>query len=475
MRRKLILALVVIVLVAAPISPAVLGWHAEQAYETIGERISADHPELDWQIEEFERGWLTSTASYRLEVEGNLAELLQPGHDGPLILHGRDRIRHGPWVGDRFSAARVDSELRAPEWMRALGQDEVAGEAIINARSHIDTLGNVDSQFHFPDHRVEFTGAAGPDSAETVAVEWRDAGGRGGIEGDLTRILVHVPDLRVTNESGDEVSVSDFEIGDRSRRASDGLWLGRFHVAVAEVAFVGGDTEAPDDARLRDFELRSETDADDDHVSAETRMTYGEFDAGGITFSDADIHTRVEQLARAPMARLAELASELQTDDGGDIEATEAALYEALDDLLRGSPKLTTERMQVETPAGRVTGDLALHFDGDRQFRAAVPISLFEPLAGHLELRLPRELVRRSVYAAMRDDPPADLFTTEMDSRTRQQVDQAINILVATGLIEREEDTLVVRIDKEAGGPALVNDQDIMAMIQALGGLFEQQ
>lgn len=475
MRRKLIMALVVIVLVAVPISPAVLGWHAEQAYESISERISADYPDIDWRVESFERGWLTSSARYRVEIGGNWAETLQPGQDGPLVLHGRDRIRHGPWVGDRFSAARIDSVLRAPEWLQALGQDEIAREPIISARSHIDTLGNVDSRFHFPDHRVDIQDEQSADSAETVTIEWNDAGGHGGIEGDLTRVLVHVPDLRVTNDSGDAVSVRDFEIGDRSRRTSDGLWLGQLHLAVAEVAFVGGGAEAPDDARLRDFELRSETDADDDYATAETRMTFAEFTAGAITFSDADIHTRAEQLARGPMARLSQLANDMQAGVNGDAAANEEALYAAVDDLLRGSPRLASERMQVDTPVGRATADLALRFDGDRDFRSAVPVSLIDPLAGHLELRLPRELIRRSMYAAMSDEPPADLFTTEMDSRARQQVDQAINILVATGLMEREDDTLIIRMDKESGGPALINDQDIMAMIQALGGLFEQQ
>ncbi len=473
MRRKLILAFVVIVLVAAPISPAVLGWHAEQAYESISEQISADYPDVDWQIEDFERGWLTSAARYRIEIEGNWAEALQPGDNGPLILHGSDQIRHGPWVGDRFSAARIDSTLRATEWLQALGQDEIAREPIVNARSHIDTLGNVDSRFHFPDHRVEITGEMLQDGAETVTVEWRDAGGRGGIEGDLTRILVHIPDLRMTNERGDAVSVTDFEAGDRSRRAHDGLWLGRMHIAVDELTFVGGDTEAPEDARIRGLELRSETRADDDYATTDTRLAFAELAAAGITFRDADVDIRAEQLARAPLARLNRMANEVQAGRNGEAEGSTEAMHAALDDLLRGSPRLATERMQVDTPVGLASGDIALRFDGERPFRSAVPVSLIEPLAGHLELRLPRELVQRSMYAAMRDEPPADLFTTEMDSRTRQQADQAINILVATGLIDREDDTLIVRIDKEAGGPALVNDQDIMAMIQALGGLFE--
>jgi|GEM_PF-5871484 len=477
MRRKLITVIVITLLVALPATPAVLGWHTEEIYRDVAARVSDDNPEIDLRIHEYERGWLGARAQYTVDITGPWAELYREhaDTDEPLQMHGRDDIRHGPWLGEGFGAARFDSELRMADALHALGHDEIADNPILVARSHINTRGHVDSRFHIPDYRFAFDAATDDGAPRTLTLEWRDAGGRAGIEGDLSRVLLLAPELTLSDDEGTHVAVRDFELGDRSRRGSDGLWLGRAHMAIAELEVALEEAGEALGMELNGLTIETRSEADDDRAEVTSLFAFDDMSVNGNRFEDGEFRTRIRNLEREPLARLNHLINRAQQEFGQDEidPAYEAEMMEAVDDLLRGSPELQSERIHIGTDEGPITGDLRLGFDGERPFQSELPITLLDPLSGHLELRVPRPLVRDALYAAMQGHLPEGEFGGEMEARLRQQVDQSINILVAMGLLEREGSEIILRVQKETGGPPLVNDQDVMAMFQALSQLFE--
>ncbi len=479
MRRKLILILAVILVVGGASAPALLGWHTEQTYRELVEQLDGSHPDARIALEQYERGWLRSEARYTVEITGPWAEWLEENTDAtaPIRIRGRDRVHHGPWVGDGFGLARVDSRLRMRETLEALDQREIAGRPIIHARSRINTRGELDSQFFFPDHEIDFEAESPDDGLQQMHLAWRDARGEAGVHGDTTKLLLRVAEIDVANDRGDRLALRDVEGGDRSRRGDDGLWLGEGWLSIGAASLELNEADQPAAFHLAELSLRNSNEADAEHISVDSRVRFDALEANGLALHDGALHVRASQLARAPFARLNRALDDAQRELADDSAAgtadAETEIRTALADLLRGSPELRTERLHVGTDDGAITGELEAAFAGDRPFEIDVPVSLIDPTSGHAELRAPRAVVRNALYAAMEQQLPEGSFREEMDERLREQLDQAIGLLVVSGLIGRDGDDLIVRIEKDIGGPPLVNDQDIMALLQALSELLQ--
>lgn len=485
MARKLIPILILLVAVAVPALPFAMGWQTERTYNDLVERVNADNPDVEVRIDDYERGWLSATVRYTVTITGQYHAAFRDitATDQALQLHGRDRIDHGPLARGEPAIARIDSEVRMAQALRALGQDDIADAPVLSARSVIGLDGEIRSRFHVPDHRFEVTttGEDDADDSERFTIEWQGISGNAGIDGDLGRVLVVARQLGVHNDRGDRVMIRDFEAGDRSRRSSEGLWLGEAHLAADEVRFVVADPDQPVDFRMNRFTVDNRMDAEDGHVQVGSTFAFASALANGVELDDAELDLRLEHLPREPLARLQTLMTEMQRElapgEEPDPEIDEQLRGEAASafaDILRGSPRLATDSLRVGTPEGEITGELNAAFDGERDFDLALPVTLLEPLSGQFELRVPRALVGEGLYASMRERLEADEIDEKTEQQLRQQADQTINLFVGMGLLKEEEGRLIIRLDKETGGPPLLNDQNIMQMIQALSGLMEQ-
>lgn len=482
MRRKLIVVLVIGLAVAVPASPAVVGWHTDRMYHDLAAELDSDTDNVGVEIDDYEVGWLESRSRYTIEITGPWADLLreQAGGDGAVRIEGRDQIRHGPWTGAGFGAARIESQWRAPELLRALGQDDIAEETVARARSTIDARGNLDTRFAVRDHAFEFSvDTEDGGEPETVEVDWRDAAGRAGVEPDLRRLLVTLATLRVEGSGGDSVSLERLEMGSRTRPASDGLQLGSGHLAVDALDARFAAAEDSFELGARALSLENAIEADDDTARADSIAAFDELRVQGLALDDGEIHLRASELDREPLARLQSLLDEARATvqdgagEGSEVDELDADIRDAFGEVLRGSPSVRSERIHIGTPDGAIRGDLTAGFDGERPFDAATPVSLIDPIHADFELRIPHGFARRLAYASMEGELPQDDLSEAASSDQRQQIDQALEIIVGLGLIEREGDELILQFDKEAGGPPLINNQDIMAMIEAFSRLTE--
>jgi len=471
MARKLTFAVILVVLVGVPASPAVLGWYTESAYRDAAAQLGAANPDVSVRIEAYERGWLSAEARYTIELGGPYADLRQDltGQSGPIRITGRDRIRHGPVTDLRLRVARADSELRMTEFLRELGQDEIADDTVLAARSTVTPDGRLETRFHLVDHRIELA-----HEGERLALEWQDAGGRAEISAGVPSFLFVVPSLVMETGAGDRLELADLELGDRSHATPDGLRVGNNHVGFARLDIALSNVNAPDTLFIEQFALENEASVDDNMFRLSSLATFDRAVAGDVELREAELSLLLTGLRRAPLARLVDMLNRIQAEEqaasgelGVDRE-TQEELAVIVDELLSTSPELRAESMRVSTGEGLVQGELVARFDGDRAYDSATPITLVDPLNGHLELRLPRSLVTRVMYDSMRGNLPVGEFGAEMENRLRTQVQQTVNLLVGAGLIKSDGDDLIVRVDKEAGSPPMLNNQDIMAMIRFL-------
>lgn len=481
MARKLTAGLVVLALAAVAAAPAVLGWQAERIYTRIVERVNADNPDIDVRMEAYERGWLGATARYSVRIAGPYRDALRDlaASERRLALDGRDRIRHGPWAGGRVAMARIDSELRMAGGPGSSQRTANGGDPVLRARTLIDLAGDVRARFHVADRRIEASAGNPGDDAGHLAIEWRDVSGEAGLVDGVTRLAARAGEMTLEDGRGGRLALTGVELDDHSRPGGDGLRLGRTELAIERLDVRADDPDRPADMRVEGLTAANETGADGDHAEIGSHLAFERARVGGTELSDARIETRLAHLRRRPLARLQALIAEAQRRlEGGDEldarDVPDAEIRAALDELLRGSPRVPSGSVRVHTPDGRVVGDMHLDFDGDRGFDLDRPLTLLGPLSGNLELSLPRALVRRGLHAGMREQLSSGDLGDDMDARLRRQAEQTIDLLVGARLLDEQDGRLVVRLDKEAGGPALLNGQDVMQLIRVVSDLMSR-
>lgn len=481
MARKLIAGSIVLVLAAVVATPAALGWQAERIYARIVERVRADNPDVHIRIDEYQRGWLTARARYTVSITGAYRAAFRgvAGTDQRLELNGRDRISHGAWADGRPAIARIDSEIRMTEALRALGQEAIADDPVLEARSVIDLGGDTHSRFRIPDFRFDAASRNREGETGGITIEWRDVSGEASLVNGTARLGMRVGQVALENDHGARVTITGLELGDDSRHDEQGLRSGRAELSVRRLGVRGDHPEQPLDIQIERLMAANETAVAGEYAEITSLLAFERAVVNGIDLTDARVETRLGHLRREPLGRMQALMAEMQRRRGADDEldsrdVPDAEIDAALADLLRGSPRLESERLQVHTPDGRISGDVRLGFDGERDFDVDIPLTLLDPLSGRVELYVPRELVRRGLYARMREHLPRGEFGAEMDARLRRQVDQTIDLLVGARLLAEDGGRLVLRIAKEAGGQVRVNDRDITQLIQVLGRLMEQ-
>lgn len=101
------------------------------------------------------------------------------------------------------------------------------------------------------------------------------------------------------------------------------------------------------------------------HYDALARYDLGELGLAGRQLRNVQLHLGLRHLARAPLNRLMTLAGDLQDGarrsgaqaQAGTPDLTEAQTRQLQDDLLallRGSPQLTVDRLNVNQPGGDI-------------------------------------------------------------------------------------------------------------------------
>lgn len=481
-RRGALADLAVAALVAVAAVPAALGWQAERTYTRVVERINADHRDLDVRIDAYDRGWLSSRARYTVRLGGRYREALRgiAGADRPLELHGRDRIRHGVWAGGRPAAARIDSAVHTARAPRDPGRDAGAHAPVLGATSVIGLTGDVRTRFRVPDRRIEAGARAPGGGGGRLVVEWHDVSGDAGLADGVGRFTLRVREAVLHDDRGDRLAIAGLELRQRSRRGAGGVRLQDARVAVRRLDLRVEGGARPLAFRLERLTLRNRVDAEGDaHVGIVSELAFERARVDGVALTDGRLETRLRHLRPRPLARLQALMAGMRRGHGAGGGPRpggppDAAIDAALAELLRGSPRLEADRLRLRTPDGRIAGDLRLAFDGERRFDLDAPLTLLGPLSVRLELQAPRALVRRGLYRGLRGQLPRGEFRAEMEARLRRQVERSVDLLVGSGLLAEQRDRLVLRIDKDAGGPALVNGRDVTAVIGAVAGLVRQ-
>ena len=316
----------------------------------------------------------------------------------PLTLLITNHIRHGPLPGLRgVGQATVDTTFRfADAGMQAEYEKLFPGE-----KPAIHTLvglaGNTESRVTVPQ---------GQTTQEGQTVTWKALGGTVRVEGGRTSTDLGWPGLTSAGPEG-KADFSGFRLAGTTQRSGpdDQLGTGDMAFTADRLSFSGEGQEVS----LGGLKVASQTTRSGDFYDAALKYGAAEVKVAGTDLKDVQLDLGLRHLDRAALQRLLAVSREVQNGAraGATPDLTDAQTREleaAGLALLRGSPKLTLDRLSVTEPGGEIvlTGEasaqrlaeqLAQGGAEDLRRMAAVPAALMGLLDLRLEGRAPRQAI----------------------------------------------------------------------------------
>lgn len=311
------------------------------------------------QVEQvsYTRGFTHSTQVLRLTLPGST------GASQALLV--TNDIRHGPLPAfSGVGQATVTTTFR-PEGPQA---QAAYARAFPDRQPQVQTVIGLAGDTH---SRVDVPGGTLTEQGTTVT--WEPLGGTVDAEGHDTRLNLSWPGLTV-RDSGDgnptTGTVGRVTLTGENRRSgpTDPIGLGRASLTLDRAALQGNGMAM----NLTALNISADTTGEGDYLNSAVRYDVGTLtlpgpDGAAQTLRDLQLHLSLGHLAREPLTRLATLLNEAPAlketpaaPDPADPFATldpaqQAQARADLLTLLKDTPVLRLERLNVTQPGGNVT------------------------------------------------------------------------------------------------------------------------
>ena len=382
MRAKTLAILLGAIVALSAAAPGLLGMQAQRQYDRYVDQLAG----AGYQITDrtYARGWFSSDAGFTAS--------LPVGPDSAAALQFRNRIAHGPFLGEpkAFGLARIDSELRVGDAPLLVGD----GRAPV--RTAVGLFGDTYTVIDLPARQLALEGGALQLESGALTGELRTAAGQAGADGYLA-----LPLLRLRGNEGESVELAGLRLDGGMRRSASGLALGEWRMAVEAL----GGRQAGTELRLAGLEVVARSDEKEGLVGGSADYRLRQFTTDGVTYGPMELRVAVSRLPAEALARIQQAMDDVgATSDELRAQAAGLALLSNADALLAQDPVVALERLQVDTPEGRVEGQLELRSVGLRLAQIKDATSALRRVEGKASLRVPEVLLTRFLAqdAAMR-------------------------------------------------------------------------
>ncbi len=393
-----LLILIIGLLLAVLALPYGAGLLAERSYRAQWQSL-AEQPELTLTRLDYERGWFTSTAQVQAQLHGVPAAALaqgEPALASALPLQLRQQIRHGPLFRTgghwQFGAAGLDTDLDVPPSLAERLTPYFADGVMARMTGHIGLDGSLHQTLQIPAY-AGYSPSVSADTAGSGVVRWAP------LRVDWTherrgesRIALRWPALSWHDEDGAVLGWQGLALDLQATEAvavrAEGLR--RLEgVLTIEQLVQAPPGEVP--VTLQGLRLQPKAQLDDlnrlvgELGVAFERLAQGEYErsAGG------SLQLRFSNLPPATLQALGREAMQRQADMGALLNG-----IGELQRLLAAQPVLELVSLEVETPAGQLTGSGRIAFRGEATgFALLNPARLLGGLDAQLQGRAPAHLV----------------------------------------------------------------------------------
>ncbi|MCU0971801.1 MAG: YdgA family protein, partial [Gammaproteobacteria bacterium] len=445
---------------ASAAAPGFVGIQAQRDYESLVAQIES----TGYRVEEqsYARGWFRSEARLRVGLPAEAASGAMA--DFPTLVL-RSRVVHGPFLGAErlpLGLARIDTEIGLDDRLLFTASPEPpvqllfgfggAGELLLQVPARQTQL--LDAQVS-----ADFAGATG---------RIRFVSGRAEAQG-----YVAVPGLRVATADGGLTELRGARLDLAIEPGPSGLPIGVWQMALESLK--AGGPDAPEALLLQALAMK----ADSREQAGEVAVT-AEYDAGvlvidGERYGPLAIRLRFAHLPAAALVKLRDAVEDVRRSAVPQEAAAAMALLPLVDDLLASDPLAALDRLQIDTPVGRIEGALEVRAVGLRLADAGRlgTLGLLSKLDGKASFRVPERVVRgafrQQALARLMAADQAEGKRAAQEAEADRFADQQLATLLAQELAVKEGDRLAT-VATWRNGLLTVNGKTIPLAPLAPGG-----
>ena len=426
--KKLIITLLVIAGIACLVLPKVLGTKGTQIHNQYFQDTAQQlMPGITVQSETMKDGWFNSEGQHRIKLTDDALGKLLPGVKGIDLDKDIDvivntKFHHGPIA---FTSMGGKGGSFSP--VLAVGESTFKIEA---DGKQIDIPGKLYTQ-------VNATGSGGKArySIESFSQKTEDA--QIDFEGldfdfDISKKGQALNGKGKTGkfslvaDNGGKMLFNGLKFN-ADVKDNGGLWLGDSSFSISELMLDDGRGQS---FAIKDVNVYGGSDADEDTMKGDAKLTVGSFDVSGMTFKDFTFDYEMANIDTKSMRAL-----QLASKPGANGMPDQAAMMESLKGLVARSPNLDINELSVVTPQGKVIADL--HFGlPDEVDMGFFPLSLLPQIQGDANVRVPVAVIK---------------FVSMM----RPGLDQQAEMLSQMGMLEVDGDDYIAVFKMSEGSMTL--------------------
>ncbi|SDS82014.1 Uncharacterized conserved protein YdgA, DUF945 family [Halopseudomonas litoralis] len=436
------------------------GWYTGSQLESVlqdsirkgNEQLAAQFPNTDVALElvAFERGILSSTARYRLIMQA------ASGDEPALDLFIGDRIEHGPIPVSRLLSlqwmpvmATSHAVLEPSETMSELFVAS-AGQSPLTITSNIGYGNGITGDLHVVPMTLSESGSHMTFSGLDADFETDTTGSKVVLSGRFDSLQIDGEDASVSLVGG------GFQL-DRQRDDSFGLYLGDGHLTLDSLAVEVADKPA---LVLRDIVQSDTTTLGADGVKGALDYQVGSVNYDGNSLGsvrmDWSLGRLDPQATAALMGMYNTLSMGLEPDDP---EALKQQFAAALQQLLKGKPRLALDNFSIRTANGESRFTLGVDLHSPDSFDQP-PALLAQQLVGGLDanLVLSKPMLSDMVRYKALFQPEADAAAVEQEAVMAAEMVAGMAEMMQLGILEGDN---ILSNLRYADGMINLNGQNI--------------
>jgi uncharacterized protein YdgA (DUF945 family) len=460
MTVKRLLWLFGVIVAASAAAPGFVGIQAQRDYESLVAQLES----AGYRVGErtYARGWFRSEARLRVELPEEAASGAMAGLP-TLVL--RSHVVHGPFLGAErlpFGLARIDTEIGLDDRMLFTASPEPPVQLLFGFGGAGELLLQVPArQTQLLDARVsaDFAGATG---------RIRFVSGRAEAQGHVA-----VPGLRVATADGGLTELRGARLDLAIEPGPSGLPIGAWQMALESLN--AGRRDAPEALLLQGLAIKADSRERAGEIDVTADYRFATMLMDGVRYGPLELRLRLAHLPAAALVKLQEALGEVRRAGAASEAVAAVTLLPLVDELLASDPLVAVDSLDLDTPVGRIAGQLEARAVGLRLADAARlgTAGLLAKLDGKASLQVPERLLRgafrQQALARLVAADQAEGKRAAQEAEADRFADQQLATLLAQELVVKEGDRLAT-VATWRNGLLTVNGKTIPLVPLAPGG-----
>ena len=464
MKKGIFLGAGAIVIGTAAATPFWFGGQIENQFQAQVSELknnTAIPPWMKMRVDQYQSGWLSSTAQTTFTID--LANFTPPDAQADLPktidLVFNHTIKHGPFSDSQLVMGVIESTLVVPDEYATIVEHYFGNQSPLQQTTAIYLNGESVSKLTVPPYE-------GPSHDNKATINWQGLNGTmhgqwqvGEGSGKLS-----APLLQISSDNGN-ATFRSLTIDGKTRLSPEGLTLSNGSFAIDELGFQGRTPEGKEtDVQLTGLKFKVASDQQANLVSATETISFGKLLANNeLDLGPGELAIEVRNLDANTLVKMQENFQAIERSATTLEQRNEAfafALLEALPELLRHSPQINFNKLQLTTDKGQINGHLKFAFDGtgaddinlqipatlvphlNMDFKASLPLALTQAIS--------ESLMRSQIRIALQQQEQ-EVSAEEFEQLVANATQQQLANLEQNGILVNEGEHYTAHLNFAAG------------------------